>query len=44
VISIGTAAKLAGMPHGEFIDDLGVLKIPVVRYGQGGIATGVDGV
>ncbi len=34
VISIGKAAKLAGMPQGEFIDHLGALKIPVVRYGK----------
>jgi prevent-host-death family protein len=34
VISIGKAAKLAGMPLGEFIDYLSALKIPVVRYGK----------
>lgn len=34
VVSIGKAAKLAGMPLGEFIDYLGTLKIPVVRYGK----------
>ena len=32
VISLGKAAKLAGMPQAEFIDLLGALKIPVVRY------------
>lgn len=34
VLSIGKAAKLAGMPQGEFIDHLGALKIPVVRYSK----------
>jgi len=34
VISFGKAAKLAGMPQGEFINHLGALKIPVVRYGE----------
>ena len=34
VVSIGKAAKLAGMPQSEFIDHLGALKIPVVRYGK----------
>jgi prevent-host-death family protein len=32
VVSLGKAAKLAGMSQSEFIDHLGVLKIPVVRY------------
>jgi len=34
VVSLGKAAKLAGMSQSEFIDHLGVLKIPVVRYEQ----------
>jgi len=34
VVSLGKAAKLAGMPQSEFIDHLGALKIPVVRYGK----------
>lgn len=34
VVSLGKAAKLAGMPQSEFIDHLGALKIPVVRYGR----------
>ena len=34
VISLGKAARLAGLPQGEFIDHLGALKIPVVRYGK----------
>lgn len=34
VLSLGRAAKLSGMPQGEFIDHLGALKIPVVRYGK----------
>lgn len=33
IISLGKAAKLAGMSQSEFIDQLGALKIPVVRYG-----------
>ena len=32
VVSLGKAAKLAGMPQSEFIDHLSALKIPVVRY------------
>lgn len=34
VISLGKAAKLAGVPQSEFIDHLGTLKIPVVCYGK----------
>ena len=34
VVSVGKAAKLAGMSQSEFIDHLGALKIPVVRYGK----------
>lgn len=34
VISLGKAAKLAGIPQSKFIDLLGVLKIPAVRYGK----------
>jgi prevent-host-death family protein len=34
VVSLGKAAKFAGMPQSEFIDHLGALKIPVVRYGK----------
>jgi len=34
VVSLGKAAKLAGMIQSEFIDHLGALKIPVVRYGK----------
>lgn len=33
-VSLGKAAKLAGMTQSEFIDHLGALKIPVVRYGK----------
>jgi predicted HTH domain antitoxin len=32
VISIGRAAKIAGLSIGEFIDRLAALNIPVVRY------------
>lgn len=34
VISLGKAAKLAGMSLSEFIDHLGSRQIPVVRYGR----------
>lgn len=33
-ISLGKAARLAGLPQGEFINYLSTLKIPVVRYGR----------
>lgn len=32
VVGVGKAARLAGMSQSEFIDHLGALKIPVVRY------------
>lgn len=31
-VSLGRAAKIAGLSISEFIDRLGALKIPVVRY------------
>lgn len=31
-ISLGKAAKLAGVSQSEFIDHLGALKIPIARY------------
>ena len=31
-VSIGRASKIAGLSIGEFIDRLGALKIPVIRY------------
>ena len=31
-VSLGRAAKMAGLSISEFIDRLGALKIPVVRY------------
>lgn len=34
VVSLSKAAKLAGMCQSEFINHLGALKIPVVRYGK----------
>lgn len=34
VYRLGKAAKLAGLLLNEFIDHLGALKIPVVRYGK----------
>ena len=32
VVSVGKAAKIAGLSLGEFIERLGALKIPVIRY------------
>ena len=32
VISLGTAARIAGLSLSEFIDRLGALNIPVIRY------------
>ena len=32
LVSAGRAARIAGLPLGEFIDRLAALKIPVVRY------------
>lgn len=34
VVSLGKAAKLAGVSLSEFINHLGSLQIPVVRYGR----------
>ncbi len=31
-VSLGRAARIAGLSIGEFIDRLGALKIPVIRY------------
>lgn len=31
-VSLGRAARIAGIPVREFIDRLGALKIPVIRY------------
>jgi predicted HTH domain antitoxin len=31
-VSLGRAAKIAGLPSSDFIDRLGALKIPVARY------------
>ncbi len=33
-VSLGKAAKLAGMPQGGFVDYLATLNIPAVRYGK----------
>jgi predicted HTH domain antitoxin len=32
IVSLGRAAKIAGLPSSEFIDRLGALKIRVARY------------
>lgn len=32
LVSLGRAAKIAGLPLSDFIDRLGALKIPVARY------------
>ena len=42
-ISQGKAAKLAGMSLSRFIDHLGCLRIPVVRYGQADLQAELDG-
>ncbi len=34
VISVGKAAKLAGVSYVEFINHLGALKIPIARYSE----------
>lgn len=35
MVSLGKATRLAGMSHSEFIDLLGRMDIPVVRYAPG---------
>lgn len=37
-LPLGAAAKLAGMSHEEFMDLLGSMEIPVVRYSASDIA------
>ena len=37
-ISLGKAAKLAGVSQNEFINHLGALKIPLARYGADELA------
>jgi predicted HTH domain antitoxin len=34
-ISLGLAAKVAGLPYSRMIDELGQRQIPVVRYSVG---------
>jgi len=34
VISVGKAAKLAGVSYVEFVNHLGALKIPIARYSE----------
>lgn len=41
-ISLGKAAKLAGVTQNEFINHLGALKIPVARYGVEELAQEVE--
>jgi prevent-host-death family protein len=38
IVSIGRAAKIAGLPLTEFIDRLATLKIPVARYSSDELA------
>lgn len=38
VLSLGKAAKLAGLTQSEFINHLGTLKIPLARYGADELA------
>ena len=41
-ISLGKAAKLAGVSQSEFINHLGALKIPVARYNAEELALEVE--
>jgi prevent-host-death family protein len=38
VVSLGKAAKLAGVTYVEFVNHLGALKIPVARYTEDELA------
>jgi prevent-host-death family protein len=38
VVSLGKAAKLAGVSYVEFVNHLGALKIPVARYTEDELA------
>ena len=40
-LSLGKAAKLAGVTRGEFINHLSTLKIPLARYGADELANEV---
>lgn len=42
-ISQGQAARLAGMSLSRFIDHLGCLRIPIVRYGQADLQADLAG-
>ena len=42
-VSLGKAAKLAGVSQSEFINHLGALKIPLARYGADELAQEVAG-
>lgn len=33
LVSLGLAAKVAGLPYARMVDELGARQIPVVRYG-----------
>jgi hypothetical protein len=41
-LTLGRAARLAGLPLGDFIDLLGRLRVPVLWEPSGGIAAEVD--
>jgi hypothetical protein len=42
VLTLGQAARLAGLPLGDFIDLCGKLHVPVLWEPKGGIAADVD--
>lgn len=44
VLTLGQAAKLAGLPLGDFIDLCGKLGVPVLWVPKGGLAAEVDAV
>jgi predicted HTH domain antitoxin len=41
-ISLGTAARIAGLSYSEMIDEMGRRQVPVVRYSQEELATELD--
>jgi hypothetical protein len=42
VLTLGQAARLAGLPLGDFIDLCGKLHVPMLWAPKGGIAAEVD--
>ena len=41
-ISLGLAARIAGLPYGQMVDELGRRRIPVVRYPPEDLAHELD--